>query len=118
MVELTRGFGNGIYLMYTPPPSPVPTPSAFVVDVSMAAVGRNAAMAGRGNWWISARHSQVQLRLDESEFGLLAFNSQTLGQTMQTPNIVQMTFRRNQYPIKAQVGTIHLFRFVNMPLFQ
>ena len=84
----------------------------------MAASGFNAAVAGRGNWLIGACHRQFQLRLDEGEFGLLALGPQALGQTMQTPDVVQVTFRRNQYPIEAQVGAIHLFRFVNMPLCQ
>ena len=98
--------------------SKYPTPYAFPMGVSMAASGRNAAVAGRGNWWIGACHRHLQLRLDEGEFGLLALNPQTLGQTVQTPDVVQVTFRRNQYPIEAKVGAIHLFRFVNMPLCQ
>ena len=84
----------------------------------MAARGRNATVAGRGNWWIGACHRQLQLRLDEDEFGLLALNPQTFSQTVQTPYVVQVTFRRNQYPIEAQVGTLHMFRLVNMPLCQ
>ena len=84
----------------------------------MAASGFNPAVAGRGNRLIGACHRQFQLRLDEGEFGLIALDPQTLGQTVQTPDVVQVTFRRNQYTIDAQVGAIHLFRFVNMPLCQ
>ncbi len=37
---------------------------------------------------------------------------------MQTPDIVRVTFRRNQHPIESKIGAINLFRFVNMPLRQ
>ena len=65
---------------------------------------------------IGARHRQFQLRFDEGEFSLLALDPQTFSQTVQTPDVVQMTFRPSQLSIEAQVGAIHLFRFVNMPL--
>jgi hypothetical protein len=84
--------------------------------MSVAAVGRNAAVARGGDGLIRARHGQLQLRLDESKFGRLALASQTLRQPVQTPDVIQVTFRPNQYPIEAQVGAIDLFRFVNIPL--
>ena len=84
--------------------------------MSEAAVGLNAAVAGGGDGLIGTRHRQLQLRLDDGKFGRIALDSQTLRQTVQTPDIVRVTFRRNQHPIEAQVGAINLLRFVNMSL--
>src|SRR5262245_26730280 len=71
------------------------------VEMSVAAGGRNAAVARGGDGLIRARHRQLQLRLDESQFGRLALDPQTLRQPVQTPDVVQVTFRPNQYPIEA-----------------
>jgi hypothetical protein len=84
--------------------------------MSVAAVGLHAAVAGGGDGLIGTRHRQLQLRLDDGKFGRIALDPQTLRQTVQTPDVVRVTFRPNQDAIDAQVGTLDLFRFVNMPL--
>src|SRR5215471_7482194 len=71
------------------------------VEMSVAAGGCNAAVARGGDGLIRARHRQLQLRLDESQFGRLALDPQTLHQPVQTPDVVHVTFRPHQYPIEA-----------------
>ena len=70
MEELTEGISRAIKRWATVLP-----PDQGHVEMSVAAGGRNAAVARGGDGLIRARHRQLQLRLDESQFGRLALDT-------------------------------------------